>query len=810
MGRAEEALASFETALQLEPGNPIALTNRGLAQQALMRTDEALASYDAAIAAAPGLAEAHGNRGILLNQLGRKDDAIRALERAVRLAPDQARLHHHLAITKRFRAGDPHIPAMRRLASRAAALPIEAQVELRFALAKALDDTGDQAGAFEQLSLANGLKRRTFQYDEAAVLGELDRIAAVFDQSFFRRTKGHGDPDPAPVLIVGMPRSGSTLIEQILATHPKVFGAGEPPDLDALVRAGLNAGDGEGFLEAAAGWPVQALRSLGTEYAARLHAMAPGAARVVDKTLVNLRLVGLVHAALPNARIIHARRDPMDACVSCYSRLFGERQPFAYDLGELGRYALACERLMRHWRELLPPDVLLEVQYEALVADPEAQVRRMLAHCGLDWEPRCLEFHRTERRVRTWSAGQVREPLYQTSVGAWRRFAPWLGSLQDALGAGDAAIGSGAVSAMEGDMPDLQKKAESGDVRAQLELARTLDAEGRHAEAVDWMARAGQAGDVEALTTLGLRLLIGENAPFLPADGARLLSNAAHGGGAQAMEQLAVLIGGGFYARQSWPAALDLLQRAAETGSASAEAQLQLLAGKTRGAEPWSAMRAGIDLAYWTSAPERKTLSASPRVESVAKLIPAEVCDWVIAQCAERLVGAELYDPATGRDAPGTETRLNRIANFNLVQTNVLNLLIQARMAATLGAPMAMLEPFAVLNYAPGEEYGEHFDYLDPAIPAYAAELAQRGQRVATCLIYLNDDYVGGETEFPKLGLSFKGRKGDALIFYSVDPSGRPDPRTVHAGRTPTSGEKWLLSQFFRNRPVVGGEARRS
>jgi TPR repeat protein len=276
------------------------------------------------------------------------------------------------------------------------------------------------------------------------------------------------------------------------------------------------------------------------------------------------------------------------------------------------------------------------------------------------------------------------------------------------------------------------------------------------------------------------------------------------------MEHLAVLIGGGFYARQNWPVALDLLQRAADAGSASAQAQLQLLAGAPRGDRSWANLRQDIDLAAWTRAPQPRTLSASPRVQAVENLIAPAVCDWIIAQCAEKLVRAELYDPATGRHAPGTETRLNQIANFNLAETNLANLLVQARMAAALGAPMPMLEPFAVLNYAPGEEYGEHFDYLDPAVPAYAAELAQRGQRVATCLIYLNDDYEGGETEFPKLGLSFKGRKGDALIFFSADPSGRPDPRTVHAGRTPTSGQKWLLSQFFRNRPVVGGGTRRS
>jgi hypothetical protein len=351
---------------------------------------------------------------------------------------------------------------------------------------------------------------------------------------------------------------------------------------------------------------------------------------------------------------------------------------------------------------------------------------------------------------------------------------------------------------------ELERKAESGDLAAQRALAERLDASGRHTEAIDWLARAGRGGDVEALTSLGVRLVTGRDAPFLPADGARLLASAAGAGGARAMERLAVLIGGGFYARQSWDAALDLLQQAAEAGSASAQVQLRLLAGPDAPAGSWRALRQAVDVAAWTRAPAPRTLSASPRVLAAEGLIAPDVCDWIIEQAARKLVRAELYDPSTGRSAPGTETRLNQIANFNLAETHLANLMVQARMAAVVGAPMQMLEAFAVLNYAPSEEYGEHVDYLDPAIPAYAAELAQRGQRVATCLIYLNDDYEGGHTEFPQLRLSFKGRKGDALVFFSADAAGRPDTRTVHAGRTPTSGEKWLLSQFFRNRPVVG------
>ena len=817
LGRHAEALAGFEAALAIDPGDTFALNNRGEELQKLSRPHEALASYDAAIAKAPGSAEAHGNRGYLLGQLGRNDEAVTALECAVALEPSNPRFYQHLAPLRRFSPGDPILVRMQALAARPADLSTNGRVELSFALAKALGDTGEHEAVFEQLALANRLKRATFQYDQSAALDELERIGRLFGEDFQARMAGAGDPDPTPILVVGMPRSGSTLVEQILASHPGAFGAGERTDLDDAIERALQGP--RGFPEAAARLSRQELQGIGAEYVRSLRALAPEASRIVDKTLSNFRHLGLVHAALPNARMIHVRRDPVDACMSCYSRLFGGDQPFAYDLVELGRYHRALDRLMRRWREVLPAEALLELDYEALVAEPEAQVRRLLAHCGLDWNPRCLEFHRTDRQVRTSSAAQVRQPLYRDAVGASQVYRAHLQPLLDALG--DLAPSRMAASppharetsAIEGDtgamdLKTLESKAASGDVRAQRDLAAALDAEGRHTEAVDWLARAGQAGDAEALTDLGLRLMVGKDAPFLPQDGARLLGNAVGAGGARAMEHFAVLIGGGFYAQQSWPVALDLLQRAAEAGSASAQAQLQLLAGRPAGEGGWAALRQSVDLAAWMRAPEPKVLSESPRILSVSGLITPAVCDWIVGQCAGKLVRAELYDPATGQHAPGTDTRQNRIANFDLAETKLANLMVQARMAAVLGAPMAVLEPFAVLHYQPGEEYGEHVDFLDPAVPAYAAELAQRGQRVATCLIYLNDGFEGGETAFPRLGLSYKGSKGDALIFLSTDASGRPDPRTVHAGRTPTSGEKWLLSQFFRNRPVVGAGGR--
>ena len=814
LGRHAEALASVDAALAIDPADPISLNNRGEELQKLMRPAESLASYDAAVRQAPGFPEAHANRGHLLGQLGRTQEAIEALRRAIQLQPDQPRFYQHLAPLHRFSPDDPLLAQMHALAARSGALDVDGRIELGFALGKALADIGEHERAFESLQAANRLKRSTFRYDETELLGELTRAGELFGEAFQARMRGAGDPAPAPILIVGMPRSGSTLLEQILAGDAAVFAAGENTHFDDALAEILRLQGLDGSPEQAARLTPGAIRDLGAAYLRRLGAGAPAGARLVDKTLSNLRHLGLIHAALPGARVVHARRDPVDACMSCYGLLFGGAQPYAYDLAELGRYARACDRLMERWRGCLPDGTLLEVRYEALISDPEAQVRRLLDHCGLAWDPRRLDFHKSDRQVRTSSASQVRRPLYATSVGASRVHGPRLAPLLDALGLEQADTGAPAVLGDGGEaergprdmaVEELERKAGSGDVAAQRALAERLDAAGRHDEAVEWLARAGSSGDALALTQLGVRLVTGLNAPFLPADGARLLDNAAGAGGVEAMERLAVLIGGGFYARQSWDAALDLLQKAAEGGSDTAQTQLRLLSGRSGSAGAgWRDLRRSVDVASWTRSPEPRVLSPSPRILAVSGLAPPEVCDWIIDQAGAKLVRAELYDPNTGQPVPGTETRLNRIANFNLAETHLANLFVQARMAAIVGAPMQMLEAFAVLNYAPREEYGEHVDYLDPAIPAYAAELAQRGQRVATGLLYLNDDYEGGETAFPQLGISFKGRKGDALVFFNADGEGRPDPRTVHAGRTPTSGQKWLLSQFFRNRPVVG------
>ena len=215
-------------------------------------------------------------------------------------------------------------------------------------------------------------------------------------------------------------------------------------------------------------------------------------------------------------------------------------------------------------------------------------------------------------------------------------------------------------------------------------------------------------------------------------------------------------------------------------------------------------LRARVDVAAWTRPPAVRLLSESPRVLAVSGLARADACDGIVDAARPRLERAQVKDPRTGLTVMGA-TRTNRVANFAVTDTSVLNLLVQARIAAAAGLDTRMMEAFAVLHYARGEQASEHFDYLDPDVPAYAEDIARYGQRTATALLYLNDDYEGGETAFPELGLRHRGSKGDALIFFSVDPQGRPDPRTVHAGRPPARGEKWVLSQFVRDRPMAPG-----
>ncbi|HTV37223.1 MAG TPA: sulfotransferase [Xanthobacteraceae bacterium] len=440
LGKPDAAILAFECAVALKPDNPQALCNWGLALAELDRFDEADAKYRQALAVDPGFAGAYNNIGLLHKARGRLPEAAAAFEQAIGLAPRDPSFYDNLAAVKTFSAGDPYLTALEALAQEASAndqagLSSADQIHLNFALAKAYEQTGRPQEAFRHLRNGNALKRREMNYDETATLGEMDRLRELIGGEFIRARQDFGEPSRLPIFIVGMTRSGTTLIEQILASHPQVFGAGE---LDVLDKA---AGSLRGALPGSPPFPdmmlqmsAEQFRALGAGYVAQISERASAAARITDKMPENFLFAGLIHLALPDATIIHAVRNPIDTCVSCFATDFTKGHPHTYDLAELGRYYRHYRTLMAHWDAVLPPGRILEVRYEELIADVEGTARRIVSHCGLPWDESCLDFHRTERLVHTASAAQVRKPIYGSSVGRRHKYAAFLEPLLRELG----------------------------------------------------------------------------------------------------------------------------------------------------------------------------------------------------------------------------------------------------------------------------------------------------------------------------------------------------------------------------------------
>jgi tetratricopeptide (TPR) repeat protein len=433
-GHPERAIAHYKKAIASKPDYADAHGNLGNALLELNRLEESIEQNLLALKLKPARFGSHNNLGVAYQALGRFDEATAAFERALALSPDEAPIHLNLANIKRFKPGDHRLPVLRSLLDRVDQLDPEKEIAAHFAMGKALADLGDHDAAFQHLQAANALKRTTFAYDEAQRLAAMKHVADRFTPEFFQAHAGHGDPSWSPIFIVGMPRSGTTLLEQVLASHSQVFGAGELETFkNAIGQCAKAQHVAPPYPDLVASLSSEQITELGNTYTAQVRALAPDVPHIVDKMPLNFLFVGLIHLALPNAKIIHIRRDPLDTCVSCFSLLFTGSQPFAYDLGELGRYYRGYEDVMSHWHRVLPPGVMIDVHYEALVEDLEGTSRQVLEHCGLGWEDSCRDFQQTRRAVRTASLMQVREPLYRTSLGSWRRYEKFLGPLREAL-----------------------------------------------------------------------------------------------------------------------------------------------------------------------------------------------------------------------------------------------------------------------------------------------------------------------------------------------------------------------------------------
>jgi tetratricopeptide (TPR) repeat protein len=464
-GRYTEAIAAYRKAIETRPDNAMAYSNCSLAMQASYRFHEAVELAQKAIELRPDLKGLYGNVGICLVRVGRHAEAIpyfqevlafdpnhtmnwlnlghvykeigqfdkaaEAYQQVLRLAPTDGQAILGLSHTRRFNRAD--LPWCAQIEQQLQNVNLRAndRYSIHFALGKIYEDVGHYAVAFKHYQ--HGQQMAATPYDRMSCTARYQAQRNYFTADWFAQHRGYGSDSTAPIFIVGMFRSGSTLVEQILASHSQVFGAGELPDMERIFSELPGMVGREDFPGCLDDLSAAQAHGVANDYLKRRRAEMGDKLFVTDKMLVNFWNLGLIALLFPNAKIIHCHRDPRDTCLSIYSTRFSERLQFAHDLGDLGYFYSQYAAMMEHWRRVLPIPIL-DVAYEDVVADQVGMTRRILEYCNLPWEPQCLQFYAHDRPISTSSDWQVRQPVYKTAVRRWERFAPYLGKLFDALG----------------------------------------------------------------------------------------------------------------------------------------------------------------------------------------------------------------------------------------------------------------------------------------------------------------------------------------------------------------------------------------
>jgi tetratricopeptide (TPR) repeat protein len=432
-GRIPEAVDALRSAINLKPGL-IAIQQRLGDYLAIMgKPAEALDIYDRALALDARFVPALVGRGHMLRILGRYDDAIHAYESGISVQPDFGDAWWSLASLKTYQFSGEQVDEIRRQIDNHTG-NADSKICLHFAMARACEEREDFDAAWREYVSGNAQKRANVDYDPVRTEVMHDSIIEVFNRELFERDWKPAEDGPTPVFIVGMPRSGSTLLEQILASHSMVEGTSELPYMGMLAEAlGGPRSGAKKYPAAIAEMTAEQLAAFGKSYLYYSKNARPEEAPFfTDKMPANFVHVGLIHLAMSNAKIIDARRDPLDTCIGNYRQLFAKGKNHSYDLVECAEYYLEYVRIMNHWDDVLPGRVL-KVQYEDLVADVENETRRILDYCELPWEDACLDFHKTRRAVNTASSEQVRMPIYSDALGYWRNYEPWLEELRDIL-----------------------------------------------------------------------------------------------------------------------------------------------------------------------------------------------------------------------------------------------------------------------------------------------------------------------------------------------------------------------------------------
>ncbi len=440
-GAPEEAVGHLREAIRLRPNYHEAWHNLGTALEAMRQDDEASRCFREALRLNPDYIPARTNLAHALEGLGKSEEAVAELEETLRRAPNDAfafSILGRFVSRGQYRFQEEQVRHIEQLTQRAEQHPVDAY-RLHQALASHYDSEGAIDAAFYHCRRSKEQRgewdrQRGVAFDPARHRQLIDRTIAVCTPAWFERVKSFGIAGELPIFIVGMMRTGTTLAEQILASHPAVHGPGELRAIhDLAASLPRRLGTDDSYPECLARLDAAATQAMAGEYLQTLHALGGPAQRVVDKMPFNFLRLGLIAALFPRARIIHCVRDPADTCLSCYFQYFAPSYPFTYDLRHLGQYYREYERLMEHWKQVLPVP-MFELQYEELIQDAEGTTRRLVAFCGLEWDERCLRFHETQRVVRTASALQVRQGMYRSSVGKWKRYEMHLQPLLEVLG----------------------------------------------------------------------------------------------------------------------------------------------------------------------------------------------------------------------------------------------------------------------------------------------------------------------------------------------------------------------------------------
>jgi tetratricopeptide (TPR) repeat protein len=430
-----QALEQAKTLLDRSPGNPQFQSLFAIESMQTGDYDTALATFDRILERLPGDPVTLTSKGHALKTRGDYDDAVDTYRAAIRSAPQHGEAYYSLSNLKVYRFSDEEIEQMQVQEANRNLSHMD-RVHLYFALGKAFEDRQDFETSFGYYERGNALKRARSTYDADRMTEDLEKQQTVCTAEFFAERAGAGHPAPDPIFVLGLPRAGSTLLEQILSSHSQVDGTLELPNVLSLSQRLRRAGQkekGDGYPGILARLPIDEFAEFGRQYIDDTEIHRKGAPRFIDKMPNNFRHIGLIHLMLPNAKIIDARRHPMACCFSGFKQLFAEGQEFTYDLKSVGQYYRDYVELMDHWDRVLPGRVL-RVEYEDVVSDLESQVRRILDYCELEFEENCVEYHRTERSVRTPSSEQVRQPIFTSGLDYWRNFEPWLGTLKTSLG----------------------------------------------------------------------------------------------------------------------------------------------------------------------------------------------------------------------------------------------------------------------------------------------------------------------------------------------------------------------------------------